>query len=137
VTVLVLMDFSFDCVDYLLFLHKLVSLFDFHESGRDMVSTFLNGRSMVFDVDGTRSSSCALFSDVPQSSVPSPLFFLCLSIVCPNVFIFRNFIFMLMTCKLSGNRSDLDGLIARVTEDLETIHDWLIENVLLLFAQSY
>jgi hypothetical protein len=37
----------------------------------------------------------------------------------------RNFIFMLM----SGNRSDLDGLIARVNE---AIHRWSIENGLLL-----
>jgi hypothetical protein len=33
---------------------------------------------------------------------------------------------------LSGNRSDLDGLIARVNEDLEAIHRWSIENGLLL-----
>jgi hypothetical protein len=59
-------------------------------------------------------------------------FFLFLSIVCPNVFIFQNFIFMLMTCKLSGNRSDLDGLITRVTEDLEAIHRCSIDNGLLL-----
>jgi hypothetical protein len=33
---------------------------------------------------------------------------------------------------LSGNRSDLDGLIARMNEDLEAIHRWSIENGLLL-----
>jgi hypothetical protein len=33
---------------------------------------------------------------------------------------------------LLGNRSDLDGLIARVNEDLEAIHRWSIENGLLL-----
>jgi hypothetical protein len=33
---------------------------------------------------------------------------------------------------LSGNRSDLDGLIARVNEDLEAIHRWSIENGRLL-----
>jgi hypothetical protein len=68
VTVLVLLDFSqaFDCVDYRLFLHKLVSSFDFHELARDIVPTFLNGRSMdVVDVDGARSSPRALFSGVP------------------------------------------------------------------------
>jgi hypothetical protein len=49
VTVLVPLDFSkaFDCVDYRLFLHKLVSSFDFYGSARDMVFTFLNGRSIV------------------------------------------------------------------------------------------
>jgi hypothetical protein len=67
VTVLLLLDFlkAFDCVDYRLFLHKLVSSFDFHGSSRDMVSTFLNGRSMVVDVDSARSSSRASFSGVP------------------------------------------------------------------------
>jgi hypothetical protein len=35
---------------------------------------------------------------------------------------------------LSGNHSDLDGLIARVNEDLEAIHRWLIENGLLLHS---
>jgi hypothetical protein len=32
----------------------------------------------------------------------------------------------------SGNRSDLDGLIAQVNEDLEAIHRWSNENGLLL-----
>jgi hypothetical protein len=64
--VLVLLDFSkaFDCVDYHLFLHKIVSSFDFHGSAR--VSTFLNGRSMVVDVDVTNSSSpCLVFRCAP------------------------------------------------------------------------
>jgi hypothetical protein len=33
---------------------------------------------------------------------------------------------------LSGNRSNLDSLIARVSEDLEAIHRWSIRNGLLL-----
>jgi hypothetical protein len=73
---------------------------------------------------------------VLQGSVPSSLFFLCLSIACPNVFVIRNLIFMLMSddpqIYLSGIWSDLDGLIARLNEDLETIHRWSIENGLLL-----
>jgi hypothetical protein len=50
--VLVLLDLSkaFDCVDYHLFL-QLVSSLDYHGSTREMVFTFLNGRSMVIDVD--------------------------------------------------------------------------------------
>jgi hypothetical protein len=89
VMVLVLLDFSklFDCMDYRLFLPKLVSSFEFHGLAKDMVSTFLNGRSIVVDVDGTKLSSRDSFCGVPQGSVPSPLFFLCLSIVCPNVFV--------------------------------------------------
>jgi hypothetical protein len=64
VTVLVLMDFSkaFDCVDYHLFLHKLVLSFDFHGSARDMVSTFLNGRSMF--VEGRSEGPRYLYSDL-------------------------------------------------------------------------
>jgi hypothetical protein len=73
--------------DFRLFLHKLVSSFDFRGAARDMLSTILNDRSMVVDVDGARSFPRFLFSGVPQGSVPSQLFFICLSIVCPNVFV--------------------------------------------------
>jgi hypothetical protein len=68
VTVLVLLDFSkaFDCVDHPLFLHKLVSSFDFHGSARNMVSTFLNGRSMVVDVDGARLSPVPCIAVCPR-----------------------------------------------------------------------
>jgi hypothetical protein len=73
-------------------------------------------------MDGTKSSTLALFSGVPHGSVPSPLFYLCLSIVCPNVFVIQNFNFMLMTYMN----------YARVDEDLEAIHRWSIENGLFL-----
>jgi hypothetical protein len=136
VTVVVLLDFSkaFDCVDYRLFLHKLVSSFDFHGSARNMVSTFLNGRSMVVDVDGARSSPRALFSGVPQGSVPSPLFFSMFVNCLSERIRHSKFHFYAddLQIYLSGNRSDLDGLIARVNEDLEAIHRWSIENGLLL-----
>jgi hypothetical protein len=81
--VLVLLDFSkaFDCVDYHLFLHKIVSSFDFHGSAR--VSTFLNGRSMVVDVDVTNSSSpCLVFRCAPGFCTVTtffPMFPNCLS----------------------------------------------------------
>jgi hypothetical protein len=99
VTVTFLLDFSkaFDCVDYRLFSRKLVSSFDFHGSARDMVSTFLNVRSMVVDVDGTRSSPRAFcFPVCPMVLFFTTFCFRCLSIVCPNVFVIRNFIFILM-----------------------------------------
>jgi hypothetical protein len=63
--VLVLQDF--DMVNHLLFLHKLGSEYDFH-------SSFLKDRSMVVEVDGVRSSPRSLFSGVPQSCIPCPLF---------------------------------------------------------------
>jgi hypothetical protein len=72
VTVLVLLDFS---KDHLLFLHKLVSSFDFHGSARNIVSTFLNSRSIVVNVDGAKSSLRTLFSGEPQGFIPLPLFF--------------------------------------------------------------
>jgi hypothetical protein len=65
VTVIVLLDFSkaFDMVNFLIFLHKLGSEYDFHTSARSMVSSFLQVRSIMVEVDGVKSS---------------PLFFLCL-----------------------------------------------------------
>jgi hypothetical protein len=79
-TVLVLLDFSkaFDCVDYHLYLHKLVSPFDFHGSARDIFE-------WSFDCCRCGSSPRALFSSVPQGSVPSPLCFLCLNCLSERI----------------------------------------------------
>jgi hypothetical protein len=125
VTLLVLLDFSkaFDCLDHPLFLHKLVSLFDFHGSARNMVPTFLNCRSMVVNVDGARSSPRTLFSGVPQGFVPSSLFFMFVNCLSERI---RHSKFHYyaddLQIYLSGNRSDLDGLIARMHKDVEAIH---------------
>jgi hypothetical protein len=78
ITVLALLDFSkaFDMVNHLLFLHKLGSEYDFHTSDRSMVSSFLQDRSMIVEVDGdVKSSPRSLFSGVPQGCIPSLLFF--------------------------------------------------------------
>jgi hypothetical protein len=51
-------------------------------------------------------------------------FFLCLSIVLSERILHSKFHFYAddLQIYLSGNRSDLDGLIARVNENLEVIH---------------
>jgi hypothetical protein len=69
VTVLALLDFlkAFDMVNHLLFLHKLGSAYDFLTLARDLVSSFLQHRSKVVEVDGVRSSS--------RVCIPSPSFF--------------------------------------------------------------
>jgi hypothetical protein len=98
------------------------------------VSTSLIDRSMVVDVDSTRSSLFALFCVVPQGSVLSPLFFSMFVNCLTERFRHSKFHFYAddLQIYLSRNRSDLDGLIARVNEDLEAIHRWSIKNELLL-----
>jgi hypothetical protein len=96
-----------------------VSSFDFHGSARDMVSSFLTDRSMVVEMNGQKSSSRALFSGVPQRSVPLHLFFI---YIC-QLSVWTN---------SSLDRRDLNDLIAWVNEDLESIVRWSTENGLLL-----
>jgi hypothetical protein len=67
-------------VDYHLYLHKLVSPFDFHGSARDIFE-------WSFDCCRCGSSPRALFSSVPQGSVPSPLSFLCSELPLPLLFL--------------------------------------------------
>jgi Reverse transcriptase (RNA-dependent DNA polymerase) len=136
VTVLALLDFSkaFDCVNHQLFLYVLATEYRFGSSGGNMISSFLSDRSMVIEVDGSKSSPRSVLSGVPQGSVPSPLFF--------SMFIDR-LRFVLRHCNfhfyaddlqiyLSGNKEDIADIIARVNEDLEAIFQWSTENGLLL-----
>jgi hypothetical protein len=75
VTVHVLLDFlkAFDLIDHGLFVHKLGSRYDFHTSA--MVSSFLWDRSMVVEVDGTKSTPRSWSSGVPQTCIPFLQFF--------------------------------------------------------------
>jgi hypothetical protein len=98
VTVHVLLDFSkaFDIINHGLFVHKLDSRYDFHTSAMGMVSPFLRDRSMVVEVDGVKSTPCSLSSGVPQGCIPSPQFFLSLSMICVLVFVLQSITFTLM-----------------------------------------
>jgi hypothetical protein len=77
VTVHVLLDFSkaFNFINHGLFVHKLDSRYDFHTSAMDIVSSILQDRSMVVEVDDVKSTPRYLSSGVPQGCIPSPLFF--------------------------------------------------------------
>jgi hypothetical protein len=102
VTVHVLLDFSkaFNFINHGLFVHKLDSRYDFHTSALGtIVSSFLQDRSMVVEVDDVKSPPRYLSSGVPQGCIPYPLFFLCLSMICVLVFVFQSFISMLMICR--------------------------------------
>jgi hypothetical protein len=98
-----------------------------------MVSTFLNGRSMVVDVDGARSSPRAFFPVCPRVLYLHHVFFYVCQLSVRTYSSFEiSFYVDDLQIYLSGNRFDLNGLIARVNEDLENIHRWSIQNRLLL-----
>jgi hypothetical protein len=82
---------AFDLINHGQFVHKLDSRYDFHTSAMGMVSSFLRDRSMVVEVDGVKSTPRSLSSGVPHGCIPSPLFFLCLSMICVLVFLFQSF----------------------------------------------
>jgi hypothetical protein len=51
---------------------------------------------MIVEVDGVKSTPHSISSGVPQRCIPSPLFFLFLSIICVLVFVVQSFISMMM-----------------------------------------
>jgi hypothetical protein len=99
-----------------------------------MVLSFLWDRFMVVEFDGVKSAPRYLSSGVPQGCVPSPLFFLCLTMICVLVFVFQSFISMLMICRFIclGIVKDLDEMISALNEDFAAISRCLTENGLLL-----
>lgn len=139
-TVMVLLDFSkaFDCVNHQLFLFRLITRYRFDSSSSKLVASFLADRSMSVEVDGLRSSSRAVLSGVPQGAVPSPLFFAMFLDLLHSVIRHCKFHFYAddLQIYLSGNKNDIDGIIARVNEDLAAIFGWSVENGLKLNASK-
>jgi hypothetical protein len=84
-----------------------------------LVSSFLQDRSMVVEVDGVISALRYLSSGVPKRCIPSPLFF--------SMFINAD-----LQISLSGDRKDLAEMISVLNEDLAAIYRWSAENGLLL-----
>lgn len=121
-------------MNHQLFLYQLATTYHLHTTSTSLVQSFLSDRTMVVEVDGVKSSPRPVLSGVPQGSVPSPLFF--------ALFI-DQLRFVLRHCKyhfyaddlqiyLSGDKSDIDGMVARVNEDLEAIFRWSTDNGLVL-----
>jgi hypothetical protein len=133
-TVLALLDFSkaFYMVNHLLFLHKLDWEYDFHTSARSMVSSFLQDRSMMVEVDGVKFSPRSLFSGVPQGCIPSPLIFsMFINDLCSSIH-FAKFHFYAddLQIYLSGDSKDLSGIISALNDDLASISRGAAENCL-------
>jgi hypothetical protein len=136
VTVHVLLDFSktYDLINNGQFIHKLDLWYDFHTSAMGMVSSIRRDRSMVVEVDGVKSTPCSLSYGVPQGCIPSPLFFsMFINDLCSCIR-FSKFDFYAddLQMYLSGDRKDLDEMIAALNEDLAVISRWSAENGLLL-----
>jgi hypothetical protein len=95
------------------------------------VSTYLNGRSKVVDVDGARW--CLVFQCAPGFCTFTTLFSMLVNCLSESIYHSKfHFYADDLQIYLSGNRSNLDGLIARVNEDLEAIHGWSILQAILV-----
>jgi hypothetical protein len=84
---------------------------------------------MVVEVDGVQSAPRYLSSGVPQGCIPSPLFFLCLSMIFVLVFVFQSFIsffffYFIIIYYISivldcGNADDLQINLSEDRKDLD------------------
>jgi Reverse transcriptase (RNA-dependent DNA polymerase) len=99
-----------------------------------MISSFLKGRSLVFESDGVRSTPRQISSGVPQGSILSPLlFFLFINDLSLSLGESKfHFYADELQIYLSGRRGDLAGLAARMNLELEVILNWSHVNGLLL-----
>ena len=129
---MVLLDLqkAFDTVDHEILLQKLEAL-GLHKSAMDWFNSYLQERQQVVDIGGTLSKPTTITCGVPQGSILGPLLFL----------IYVNDISSSVTCKLLLYADDSALIVAdkdteviqhRLSKELESIREWLIDNKLSL-----
>ena len=117
---------AFDLVDHDLLLHKL----SLYRCGADFIrlmTSYLKSRYQVVSLHGKQSSSCKIFSGVPQGSILGPLIFL----------VFINDLPLVLSNKISA--VDLyadDTTIYDIEPDLETLWSNLQESFLILHRSA-
>ena len=126
---------AFDCVDRKLLLKKLNQI-GIRGNAYELLSTYVNERLQIVELDGEQSSTGKTKFNVAQGSKLGPLLFL----------IFMNDIFNL---KLNGSLqlyaddssityicNDIDTLRSQIEEDLLKICEWFKNNLLVLHGDK-
>jgi len=131
-TGMVLIDLqkAFDTVDHKILLQKLEAL-GFQKTTIEWFESYLNGRLQCVDIGGTLSTPAIVTCGVPQGSILGPLLFL----------IYVNDMPSAVSCKLLLYADDSALLVSgkdpadiqqRLSSELQSIREWLIDNKLSL-----
>lgn len=121
---------AFDTVDHTILLSKLEAM-GMTENSVKWFDSYLTGRSQVVDIDGVHSGPKEITCGVPQGSILGPLLFL----------IYVNDMADAVKCKLllyaddsalMVSHRDVDIIQKRLSDELEAVNGWLIDNKLSL-----
>jgi hypothetical protein len=129
---MVLLDLqkAFDTVDHTILLMKLESL----GLGQDILRWFrsyLSERQQLVDVSGTFSEPCKITCGVPQGSILGPLLFLIYVNDMPAVVKNKLLLYADDSAILVSGKSRA-SIEKDLTEDLEMVNNWLVDNKLSL-----
>jgi len=136
IILLCLLDFSkaFDEVIHELLLRKLECLFGFSGSAIRLMASYLHERMQRVKVDNNFSEYRLIRSGVPQGSILGPLLF--------SLFI-NDLLELPLNSRIHGYADDIqlylgrrtgltEDLCSRMNEDLALVHNWSLENGLVL-----
>jgi hypothetical protein len=121
---------AFDTVNHKILLSKLNAI-GLSSNSVNWFESYLTGRTQVVDINGTYSSSKNITCGVPQGSILGPLLFL----------IYVNDMVSAVTCKLllyaddsalMVSHSDVSIIQERLSQELEAVGSWLVDNKLSL-----
>lgn len=130
---MVLVDFSlaFNCVNHRLLETKLDREFGFSAGARELISSFLRGRSQTVRINATSSTVQPLSDGTPQGSCLSALLFSMFINSLPSVLNCRWQLYADdLQIYTSGPADSVDRLINEINTNLQTITEWSKRNFL-------
>jgi len=139
-TVMLFIDFTkaFDCVNHTLLCNKLAENFYFHHTAVSLIYNYLTGRTQFVSNNGMKSKLFPVLCGVPQGSLLGPLLFslyindLPLSLSYSNCRLYADD----AQLYISGPKSKINILIAKLNDDLDGILYWSKRNCLKLNASK-